>query len=241
MNLPIDHGTLSELDGLNQELLVLGQRINEPGFIWTTDQNEYQVKKSRRDYIARLIKWYQAKGGEILALVGERDIAVAVGSKRFEGRDESESISARELALSFLASQVRNQGIDYVLTGWVRLLTVRGLISKDQAAGLDLAVPVETERIERDRLAREQEQAFLEGRERLKRAALAYASETGNPWGLTDYLECWRSKQNRQRDEKGLLQFASDLGARRLLPLGDRIQNSVDDLWAKIKSLGVMA
>lgn len=234
----IDTALLAEISQLNQDYLIAQRQASEPGFFFQREDEAAKKIKSRLDYLGRLVAWYERQVKGILALVGERTVILA-GDRRFDGHAETERVDSRQLAEDILASLHRSHTIDSILVAWVRLLTIRGLLSTEAAAGLNLVAPVDEERLAREKTTREKEAEYQAGFEKLKAAALAYGQQQNNDNALGDFLDTFNHRRIHERkDQPDLLGVAKDLGSRKLLPFGDRVASDVADLWAKIKSLG---
>ena len=232
----IDKAILTELSSLNENLIYLTQQNREAGlFFKKPEDNELTVTRSRVAYLSRLVEWYKTKVNEVLSLVAHRTI-VSEGDPRFDYHSEKRKIDAKQLAADILGGLQNGFTIDTILPVWVKRLIDRGLLLPEQSAHPDLTAPVDTERLERQRLAAQKEAEYQAGLERLKGAVLTYAKEQNNPWAFEDFRQAYHSGiVGFEHSEKGLLEFSKELGRRNLLPIGDRLLSSLSELWQRLQ------
>lgn len=237
MNNLIDHSTLAEISGLNEELLILQRQGSlDPETFFKADVTELERVQSRLAYLGRLVRWYESRVKEVLSLV-EGDV-VLQGNRRFDGHSEAEVANGQDLALEVLRNLTRSQTIDSVLGPWVHQLANRGLLTAEAASQLDLTAPVDEERAKRRQEQAQREADYQAGVKKLREAALAYAAQNGNDWGHEDYRQAYHSRIGGwSHDEEGLLGQARALGQRKLLPVGDRIGTSISDLWLRLRQV----
>jgi hypothetical protein len=235
---------ISQHPTLEIEVSALSEKVIETrviirgngGFRFRDDTDELEILESKLGFKSRLLTWERETIQKILSLVENRTLTLAE-DERFYGKNQAYQAHSQELALNLVRQLRATHDATESPSALVRQLVARNLLTQEQAATLDLTPPVDAEGIERQRQREQEEAEFKAGFEKLKAAVVAYGKQVGNDWAFRDFLNVWNSKTGRKRNDDGLLEFARDLGSRKLLSIGDRIATDVADLWAKLKEL----